>query len=368
VTHDLDEQLATELGGAAYRMPAPPLAAVRERAARRRRGRATRRVVGAAAAAVLVAGAVAVLTDDAGTKVAPADRRPPLSRATMCGGKTPDLTPAAAGPVLRLPARAPLGLPYGQPYLYAEKRDCDYLDLVAWTEDPATRRITRWLETSSTPYRAEPGKACDRFDGDGQMPGTCREVDIAGESRDVLWSDAEPGPAVRWLDDDDRLWTVFSYGFDELALRAALADFRLSDGHVESGSLPRGMDVWLAPTEMPADDRILSTWYGDRTAEVFFGVHSSPLSDPFTQLRGWSYEPGTRLEVVEVDGRPGYWRESGEAGEGPDNELTWRGEDGVTLSLSGDRLTKAEALAVAGSVRPVSPDDERLVEPPPPTG
>ena len=353
--------------------PSPVPWAALERRHRRGVVRRASLAVAGVVAVVLVAGTVAALTGDDRTALLPAVPTPtgPLPSS---GCEDEKVTKADAGPVLRLPDRAPFGLPWGVPYIDQDFGRCGgYLQLTAWTEDPGTHQVTRWVEISSSPWQDELGTGCDRFDGGGQMPGTCRTLRVAGRPQQVLWV-APPEPQVRWVE-RGRLWTIFTHGFDASTLEAAVRDLRLDDdGRVDPGSLPRGMDVLQSPEETDSG-RVLSIWWGtdpQQPESVIFAVQDSPLADPFAALREMPFATaGARMTVVDVGGRAGYWYEDEVRDEPqlhyPKRVLRWRGDDGVTMSLEGDRLTLPEAMAVATSVRKVSPDDTRLVTPPPRT-
>jgi hypothetical protein len=190
MTQDLDERLARELGGAAYRMPPPPLTDIHRRAGRRRRARLARRGAGAAALVTVAAFAVAGFPGAADRPVAPEGSREP--RSMTCGPAA--ATAAELGSVRQLPE----GTPSGPAYVTRQEACSDVL-LTAWREDPGTHRMTQWLQVGSRAYGDEPGDGCDRFDGEGQQPGECGRLTVAGQERWVLRI-SSPDQRVVWAE------------------------------------------------------------------------------------------------------------------------------------------------------------------------
>jgi hypothetical protein len=368
---EIDRQLA-ELGNVARRMPLPPLPEIHRRAARRHRARIARRTAGAAAAAVVVS-AIAFggshLSADRG--VTPATQ--PAGDSTSCLTQQTDPKTLDAA-LLRLPDHVPDGTAFHQAQGEVTQKGCGFPAAGAFAVDAATSSITKSITLTAYPLETihdGPGSGeCRRISLPGQT-GTCIRAGITGE---VRWSWRTSGmggwrSSASWAQ-DGRVWWAHAAGMSSTELDAALAGLRVSGDRVVRGTLPRGLSPWLAPAQDPEVHTLVGRYLplpadgggssqddpaGDVQIEVTDDPFSVPQADPMAMSgNGGAVRP---VRLVDVGDAKATWRED----DVDDfSTLTWQADDGVTVRVRGGRLTLDEALRMAGSIRPVARDDERL--------
>jgi hypothetical protein len=354
---DLDERLATELGGTAYRLPPPPLAEVHRRATRRHRARVTRRAAGTALAAALAVLAANTALTGGGGDASPA--RPTGRPEPACGGYLRQ-APPGDHPRAMLPDRLPARTVLRSVSSVVEVPQCDVSVINAWSADAATGRVERWLRLSAVgstmPAAGDGCAALRRF-----ASGTCQEATAAGERRWIVRVHRASQEKAVWYD-AGRVWWVAAVGYDAAGFDAMLPTLRVDEARgFLTSSVPRGLQVWPSGVSRAARGwpEFSATFLPRDGSQDLNGpdavrieVKGDPSAEPFELTDA---EPDTTTKVVEVGDRPGLWNGTGKL-----RVLTWRTADGATLNLYGSRLTLTEALAVGASVRPVAAGDPRL--------